>query len=185
MAIVTKFNNPVAIDAGRKIAEYFKTRNVQVFSVNNIDRSDVILVSPEKIRDLDLDLVFAVGGDGTTLRTFRMVPNMTPVFSINIGGTRGILAEVGHSDIGTQLEAIVKDEDFLDSRIRLQAQIEGKILGPALNDVVITRVNLTRTPYTQNKSFKRTCFPKNGRYNYFYTHRFNRTLTLIGWTHNS
>ena len=146
MAIVTKFNNPVAIDAGRKIAEYFKTRNVQIFSVNNIDRSDVILVSPEKIRDLDLDLVFAVGGDGTTLRTFRMVPNMTPVFSINIGGTRGILAEVGHSDIGTQLEAIVKDEYFLDSRIRLQAQIEGKILGPALNDVVITRVNLTRTP---------------------------------------
>ncbi|MFI5424194.1 MAG: NAD(+)/NADH kinase [Nitrososphaeraceae archaeon] len=146
VAIVTKFNNPVAIDAGRKIAEYFKTRNVQVFSVNNIDRSDVILVSPEKIRDLNLDLVFAVGGDGTTLRTFRMVPNMTPVFSINIGGTRGILAEVGHSDISTQLEAIVKDEYFLDSRIRLQAQIEGKILGPALNDVVITRVNLTRTP---------------------------------------
>jgi hypothetical protein len=57
VAIVTKFNNPVAIDAGRKIAEYFKTRNVQVFSVNNIDRSDVIMVSPEKIRDLDLDLV--------------------------------------------------------------------------------------------------------------------------------
>ncbi|MDP9197459.1 MAG: NAD(+)/NADH kinase [Thermoproteota archaeon] len=136
----------MAIEAGKKIAEFFRTRNVQVFSVNNIDYPDVIIIPRQKIGDLDLDLVFAVGGDGTTLRTFRMVPNITPVFSINIGGTRGILAEVGHSDIRTQLEAILKDEYFLDSRIRLQAEIEGNTLGPALNDVVITRTNLTRTP---------------------------------------
>ena len=35
-----------------------------------------------------------LGGDGTTLRAFRHLENETPVLTINVGGNRGILAEI-------------------------------------------------------------------------------------------
>jgi NAD+ kinase len=147
VGIVTKLNNQDAMEAAKKIADFFRSKNVEVFSINNIDHPEVISVSPEKIRKVSLDLVFSVGGDGTTLRTFRMLPNSTPVFSVNIGGTRGILAEIaGDLDIKEQLQNIVKGDCFLDARIRIQAQVGDEILGPALNDIVITRTGLTRTP---------------------------------------
>jgi NAD+ kinase len=147
VGIVTKLNNQDALEAARKIVDFFRSTNVKVFSINNIDHPHAIAVSPEKIGDINLDLVFSVGGDGTTLRTFRMLPNSTPVFSINIGGTRGILAEItGDFDIKENLQNIVKGDCFLDSRIRIVAQVGDKIIGPALNDIVITRFGLTRTP---------------------------------------
>ena len=40
----------------------------------------------------EIDLAIAVGGDGTTLRTFRTLSPGIPVLSINAGGTRGILS---------------------------------------------------------------------------------------------
>lgn len=147
IGIVTKFNNQNAIEAGKKIVEFFRAKNIKVFSVPSIDALGVSTVSSEELRNLDLDLVFSVGGDGTTLRTFRMLPKSTPVFSINIGGTRGILAEVaGDSDIEAQLEAILDGNCFFDSRIRIQARVENQIFGPAMNDILIMRANLTRTP---------------------------------------
>lgn len=147
VGIVTKINNQNAIDAGKKIAEFFKSRNVKVFTVNDLNLVGVPTISPDELSNLDLDLVFSVGGDGTTLRTFRMLPNSTPVFSVNIGGTKGILAEVaGDSNIKAQLEAILNGNCFIDSRIRLQSRVENQVFGPALNDILIMRTNLTRTP---------------------------------------
>lgn len=147
VGIVTKFNNQDALEAAKKIADFFRARNIVVFSINKIDQPEVVSITLEKIRNASLDLVFSVGGDGTTLRTFRMLPNSTPVFSINIGGTRGILSEIaGDCDINEQLQNIVKGDCFLDARIRIQAHADGEILGPALNDIVITRTGLTRTP---------------------------------------
>jgi len=147
VGIVTKFNNQNAIEAGKKIAEFFRSKNVKVFSVNNLDVIGVTTVSPEEVSKLDLDLVFSVGGDGTTLRTFRMLPKSTPVFSVNIGGTKGILAEVaGDCNIKAQLEAILNGNCFFDSRIRIQARVANQVFGPALNDILIMRTNLTRTP---------------------------------------
>lgn len=147
VGIITKLNNQDAMEAARKIADFFRAKHVEVFSINNIDHPEVNAMSPEKIVNMNLDLVFSVGGDGTTLRTFRMLPNSTPVFSVNIGGTRGILAEIaGDFDINEKLQNIVRGDCFLDARIRIAAQVGDKILGPALNDIVITRSGLTRTP---------------------------------------
>jgi NAD+ kinase len=147
VGIVTKFNNEKATEAGKKIADFFRSKNVKVFSINNLDHPDVISIQLEKMRNVDLDLVFAVGGDGTTLRTFRMLPKSIPVFSVNIGGTRGVLAEIaGDFDIKAQLQNILNEDCFLDKRIRIQAQVEDETLGPALNDIVVTRTSLTRTP---------------------------------------
>ncbi len=145
-AIITKIKNALAKDASRYIAKYLDGKKIEVFSVEPLDINNIHVVEPVDLVNIDLDLVFAIGGDGTTLRAFRAIRKSTPVFSLNIGGTRGILAEANTKPIDEQLHDIFNGNYFYDKRLRLQAHIDGKMIGVALNDIVITRTNLTKTP---------------------------------------
>ena len=145
-AIITKIRNELAKDAARFIARFLDEKKIEVFSIEPLDLDNVHFVDPTELVSIDLDVVFAIGGDGTTLRAFRMIKKSTPVFSLNIGGTRGILAEANTKPIEQQLLDIFSGNYFYDNRLRLQAHIDGKMIGPALNDIVITRTNLTKTP---------------------------------------
>lgn len=145
-AIFTKIKNGLAKDAARHIAKFLDEKRIKVFSVEPLDVNNIHLVEPAVLMNTDLDLVFAIGGDGTTLRAFRTIRKSTPVFSLNIGGTRGILAEANTKPIEQQLRDIFKGNYFYDKRLRLQAHIDGEMIGAALNDIVITRTNLTKTP---------------------------------------
>jgi len=145
-AIITKIKNTLARDAARYIAKFLDEKKIKIFSVEPLDVNNIHLVEPAELMNIDLDLVFAIGGDGTTLRAFRTITKSTPVFSLNIGGTRGILAEANTKPIEEQLQDIFNGNYFYDKRLRLQAHIDGKMIGAALNDVVITRTNLTKTP---------------------------------------
>lgn len=153
VAIITKFKNELAGSAARSIANFLDKKQIKVFSIESLDIENVQYVDPKELVNVDLDLVFAIGGDGTTLRAFRMIKQSTPVFSLNIGGTRGILAEANTKPIEEQLLDILNGNYFYDKRLRLQASIDGKVIGPALNDIVITRTNLTKTPTITIKVF--------------------------------
>jgi len=89
VAIITKIKNELARDAARFIANFLEKKEIKIFSVESLDIENVQCVDPTQLVNTDLDLVFAIGGDGTTLRAFRMIKQNTPVFSLNIGGTRG------------------------------------------------------------------------------------------------
>jgi NAD+ kinase len=80
------------------------------------------------------------------LRAFRTIPGKVPVFSINSGGHRGILSEIGAESIDEAINAILAGKYVYDSRIRIQASVNGKLFPPVLNDILIIRVSLTRTP---------------------------------------
>ena len=140
-AIITKIKNTLAKDAARYIAKSLHEKKIKVFSLEPLDVNNIYQVEPAELMNTDLDLVF-----GTTLRAFRMVRKSTPVFSLNIGGTRGILAEANTKPIEQQLHDIFNENYFYDKRLRIQAHVDGKMIGAALNDVVITRTNLTKTP---------------------------------------
>ena len=72
----------------------------------------------EEIQNVKLDLVVTLGGDGTTLRVFRNLANETPILTINVGGNRGILAEITIEEIDEALNEILEDNFFLDKRTR-------------------------------------------------------------------
>ena len=99
----------------------------------------------EELKKEKLDLVVTLGGDGTTLRVFRNLENETPILTINVGGNRGILAEITIEEIDDAIEQILKDNFFLDKRTRVVASCGGKEFPPALNEIYITRTNLTKT----------------------------------------
>ena len=99
----------------------------------------------EEIKDVNLDLVVTLGGDGTTLRAFRSLENEVPILTINVGGNRGILSEIKIEEIDKAIHQIQEGIYSLDKRIRIVASIGEKEFPPALNEVYINRANLTKT----------------------------------------
>lgn len=146
VAIITKIGNREADDAAIKVVTLLSRRKIKVYSVLPFIIDDATPIKPDELKDIKLDLVFAIGGDGTTLRAFRTIPGKVPLFSINSGGHRGIMSEIDADSIDEAVKAILAGKYFYDYRIRIQASINGKLFPPVLNDILIIRVNLTRTP---------------------------------------
>lgn len=95
-----------------------------------------------------VDLLVVLGGDGTILRTVRFVSEYDiPIVGINLGEF-GYLTEVNLNEMYSALELIVKGEYQTEKRIMLDVTIclgtETIRQQSILNDVVITRGNLSR-----------------------------------------
>ncbi len=146
VAIITKIGSSEADSAAVKVAALLNRRKIKVNSVLPSIINDATPIRPDELKDIKLDLVFAIGGDGTTLRAFRIIPGMVPLFSINSGGHRGILSEIDTESIDESVKTILAGKYFYDCRVRIQASVNGKLFPPVLNDILIMRVNLTRTP---------------------------------------
>jgi NAD+ kinase len=146
VAIITKIGSSEANSAATKVATLLNKSKINVHSVLPFIIEGATPISPSELRDIKLDLVFAIGGDGTTLRAFRMIPGRVPLFSINSGGHRGILSDIDAGSIDDAVNTILAGKYFYDCRIRIQASVNGKLFPPVLNDILIIRVNLTRTP---------------------------------------
>lgn len=94
-----------------------------------------------------VDLLIAVGGDGTMLNAARTAArHPVPVLGVN-RGRLGFLVDVspGHLD---EIDAVLDGDYVADDRIALSAeiQLDGQVLsrGVALNDVVLFRWNTAR-----------------------------------------
>ncbi len=144
-AIITKIGSSEAEAAASRVARLLNASRVKVYSVFPLKVDGTVAAKQEELQG-KIDIVFAIGGDGTTLRAFRTIPGKAPLFSINSGGHRGILSEADADAIDESISAILAGKYFYDSRTRIQAS-SGKTTFPAaLNDILITRVSLTRTP---------------------------------------
>ena len=67
VAVITKLNSAEAEEAARRIIGVLCSKEIETYSIVPFDVDGCVLVSPDDLRNLDLDLVMAVGGDGTTL----------------------------------------------------------------------------------------------------------------------
>ncbi len=101
------------------------------------------------LEDLEMDLVVALGGDGTLLRAARMVgAREIPVFGVNLGQL-GFMTNTAEADLDVGLGHVLAGEAEIDPRFTLQAQIfsdghqKGDTLN-ALNDFVIHKPGAAR-----------------------------------------
>lgn len=146
VAVVSKVGSKESEDAARKVAKKLLAKKSQVFTISPVEVDGAKKVSDlEDLKDAKLDLTITLGGDGTTLRTFRYLENEVPNLAINVGGNRGILSEITLPEIDTAINQILSDNIFLDKRIRVVASCNGQDFPPALNEIFINRQNLTKT----------------------------------------
>jgi NAD+ kinase len=146
VAVVSKFGSKEAEDAAKSVAKKLLAKKSQVITISPVEIEGAKKVSDlEELKDTKLDLTITLGGDGTTLRTFRYLENEVPNLAINVGGNRGILSEITMSEIDIAIDQILSDNIFLDRRIRVVASNNGQEFPPALNEIFINRQNLTKT----------------------------------------
>ncbi|HMN47212.1 MAG TPA: NAD(+) kinase [Povalibacter sp.] len=98
---------------------------------------------PEKNLGSNVDLIVAVGGDGTMLSAARLAaPFGVPVLGVN-RGRLGFLADITPSDIRERLDDVLGGRYVKDQRAMLQATLIRANLetcqGQALNDVVVQK----------------------------------------------
>ena len=97
-----------------------------------------------------VDVLIAFGGDGTLLAAAGAVVRSTadiPVLGVNLGRL-GFLTEVGRTELGAALEAVLEGRTHVETRLLLQGRIDraGQTIADrlALNDIVVTRGPLSR-----------------------------------------
>ena len=146
VAVVSKVGSKESEQTAREIAKKLLAKKSTVYTISPIEVEGAKRIETlEELRKEKLDLVVTLGGDGTTLRVFRNLENETPILTINVGGNRGILAEITIEEFDEAINQIQKDKFFLDKRTRVIASCGGKEFPPALNEIYISRANLTKT----------------------------------------
>jgi NAD+ kinase len=96
----------------------------------------------------DVDMVAALGGDGTLLSVARRVGDSgTPIFGVNLGGL-GFLTTSSLEELFPSLEKIIRGDYSTEERMVLRVETEGggggrRVLH-GLNDVVISKGAFSR-----------------------------------------
>jgi len=108
--------------------------------------SGPVTIPRHKLKD-KVDLVVALGGDGTMLSAVRSAGQLgIPVLGINLGSL-GFLTELTPQGLENTLDRIARGDYFVEKRMLLKAQVIGECdaeLMTALNDVVIDKGAVAR-----------------------------------------
>lgn len=129
----------MAIDA---ILDWAKGREATVLGLaDEVDRihCSAVAVPPDELVGRS-DLVVSLGGDGTMLRTMRLVSGLgTPVLGVNLGRL-GFLAEVDVADLAPALCAIDEHRYQVEGRMAVTAALPDGSAATAFNDIAMVRV---------------------------------------------
>ncbi|HEX2368724.1 MAG TPA: NAD(+)/NADH kinase [Acidimicrobiia bacterium] len=139
MALVPHVERNDALDVGRKIAAGGRARGIEVAADSVAAQALEIDAAPFE----DLDVVVAVGGDGTMLSAVQVaLREDVPVLGVNLG-TVGFLADAEVSDLDMVLDRLASGSWTVAERMTLQTTAgANKALG--VNDVVVEKVDSQR-----------------------------------------
>ena len=92
-----------------------------------------------KTRLAGTELIISIGGDGTILRTVRIVtPLSVPILGVNLGRL-GFITEIDGNEVLSNLPDLLEGAGWIEERAMLETQIGDKSFH-ALNDVVLRSV---------------------------------------------
>jgi NAD+ kinase len=155
VGVVIKPELAEAVPTLRRLAEWLDARGVRLLGGPEIERARedcgaghaIDIVSHDEMAE-NVDLVVALGGDGTMIATARLLAERdVPVLGINYG-TLGYLAEFRTEEMFTGLEAVFRGDYRVEARVRLAVEVfreETRLMhNRVLNDVVVNKSALAR-----------------------------------------
>jgi len=143
IGVLTHPKIPVSETLGAEIAEWLRERNVNVCIGSSWD--------VEKISEQleTLDILIALGGDGTLLRLARLSATYSlPILGLNLGRL-GFLAEITPDNWRSALKRVLDNDYWVEHRLmlRVETRRNGKPVGESidgLNEVVVSRGGIAR-----------------------------------------
>jgi Predicted sugar kinase len=137
IGVVARFDVDEAVELAVKIVEFLIEKDVETLLDSNlVSKLDKYQNIASDLEDMDVDMVVAVGGDGTVLRTQGIInKKKIPLFGINMGAV-GFLTEIDPEETFTALEQVLAGKYFVEKRTQLQVW-HNKEFHTALNEVVL------------------------------------------------
>ena len=144
IALVPHIGREHTMDLARELVAEARHHDVDVVAASDAAR-DLGVAPTDFEPGCSLDVVVAIGGDGTVLKAVRIGRRSNaPVFGIN-DGRLGFLAEGAPHDLPDLLGQLASKEWYTSERMLLAASVEGTPPVMGLNDVVIEKVENQRT----------------------------------------
>ncbi len=142
IGIVSRLDVEESVQLAGKIADFLLDENVETVMdtplAERLNRSEDLSCP---LQEMEVDIIIAVGGDGTILRTQNFISSKKiPLFGINMG-TVGFLTEIDPEDTFGAIKEVLSGNYFVEKRTQLQIWHNQKIHS-ALNEVVL----MTRRP---------------------------------------
>ncbi|RUA17773.1 MAG: NAD(+) kinase [Clostridia bacterium] len=138
LGILTHPKIPISETLGAEIADWLQAHDIDIWMGCSWDTE---VIGQELA---SLDMLIALGGDGTLLRTARLAaPLALPILGVNLGRL-GFLAEVAPDAWQAALKRILNNDYWVEKRLmlRIETRRDGQQVGgsiDALNEVVVSR----------------------------------------------
>ena len=155
IGIIAKKNKPETITIAGDLAEWLRTKKVEVYIEEEMGkllsqtRSQHYWKSIKREEiSTDIEMIVVLGGDGTLLSVARQVWNKNiPILGVNLGGL-GFLTEITLNELYPVLEKVLRNDFEINEREVLNAGVirNGKRIVEfiVLNDAVINKGALAR-----------------------------------------
>jgi NAD+ kinase len=141
VCVIANAGKETAAERAEQVREFFLDRGIECVVLLD-DFSEKTSYAP--VLQDDIECAVVLGGDGTLIYVARkLAEKRIPVFGINMGNL-GFLTHADSGKARNALEALISGKYCIEERMMLEASVDGKDFGTALNDVVITRNGFSR-----------------------------------------
>lgn len=139
--IIVNRDRDEQLKLAKQVQEFLEVKGKQYCT--RIESLNIDGTSFEAIPE-NIECAIVLGGDGTLIRSAkRLLKQEIPLFGIN-AGTLGYLACVEATEANKGLEALCSGEYRIESRMMLNAEVNGQYEDTVLNEVAINRSGVCR-----------------------------------------
>ena len=138
VGLVARFDRKRAVTLAEDLAKHLRSQGLDVYAEETLVKKTGIKQKSLPLERMKTDLVIAIGGDGTILRTcISLAKPEPPILGINMG-VRGFLTEVEPKEAFTAVDRCLTGEFEIEKCMKLSVLADGLNLPDALNEVVIS-----------------------------------------------
>ncbi len=132
IGITGRRGNALAVRTAKTAVGLLLQKNADV----EVDRRFLRGHGSKPLSGFESGLIISFGGDGTLLETVRELKRGIPVLGINCGN-RGFLQAYNHTELEEAILAVLDGKVKFEERTRILAKVDGKVVGEALNEVLV------------------------------------------------
>ncbi len=134
-------HNILSIEESTSISFYSNTEFFEF--LKKVDFPEINRLKGTSLEDMNVECIVTIGGDGTIIRVAHSRPDI-PIISIN-KGRKGFMAEVEPKNIIPSFKKFLMGKYCLEEHSYVEAFINGKKVGSAINEILISSVDLFKT----------------------------------------
>ena len=129
-AIIYSEKKPKAIEAAKRTMAILEKNGLKGVMMNARE-------AVERRIPPDVDIIIALGGDGTILKVVNATSDDAAILGVNFGHG-GYLMEIESGMLEESLEKVLKGEYYIEEAMKLHIKLNSRFIGEALNEAYIS-----------------------------------------------